>query len=306
MKTYTVSNGEPLQALDINAHIRKDEGYAVLDVDDRCEVTVDSGDLGQSDTLEIKPGDIIFDGDRIRVSRQSVRIAHADPNDPRKDVVYVDDNGNAKVSSGNPEASQPTNQTHGMTERPVPPDLKSTPSVVLAIIWIPAGVSTIAKSDVLDRRLFAEVTVGTADTLALDISGRRYVESGEVELITTLNGSDRRASTTSKQFVTARGLFSLHINWDNLPSSRSATAISLRTDPAQGETIIHRIYNNTDNQAVSGTDISETSSVSVHTDWARYTPSTTKGEITLVSEFRTAGGSSSEISDISLWLGRFV
>lgn len=152
MTSDQYKNGQSVQALYVNAQVKASAGFAV---DSGCNVSVNTGDLDQPDTLQVASGQAWFDQDPVQVAQQDVRIDAGDT-DPRKDVVYLDATGTAQVAKGDPNAI-PANQsgaTRFTTYRPSPPDLSDTDAVILAEVWVPTNATSILADDVADRRVY--------------------------------------------------------------------------------------------------------------------------------------------------------
>lgn len=163
---FTINDNQGYQALDTNTIV---QSLASNGVQTGCKVSIDTGNLGSSNsTLSIASGEIRYNGSMVSVPSQSVGLKASD-NQPRKDVVYLDGNGNKGVRTGKPAAPEP--ETEGvMTERPAPNDFDDILStgVILYEIWVPADVTAVTKGNLYDRRLpptatFAEQT--DAETL---------------------------------------------------------------------------------------------------------------------------------------------
>lgn len=158
MTSDTYQNGQSIQALYINQQVKARRGYAI---DSGGVVSINTGTLGQADTLSVAAADYWFGGTPTSAAGQDVQIDASDPNYPRKDVVYLDAAGNAQVSKGTPNPV-PTSQSGAsrfQNWRPAPPDLSDTDAVVLAEVWVPADASGITAGDVADRRVFETVDV---------------------------------------------------------------------------------------------------------------------------------------------------
>lgn len=121
-----------------------------------CEVSPGTDDM----TVQVASGSIFFDGDSVDVAAQdNVPLAASDSTYPRKDVVYLDGNGDLQVATGGAEAAVPTGEVRFKTRRPAPPDLSATAATVVAEVWVPAGASDISSADVRDRRQEADISV---------------------------------------------------------------------------------------------------------------------------------------------------
>lgn len=154
-----VEIGQSVQALYINALQKAREGYFVRS---GLSVSINTGTLGQSDTLQVATGDFVWGGtEQAKGATEDVQIDAADPDNPRKDVVYISaSSGTASVAKGTAEstpADQPGASRFEYYE-PEPDELYGTEAVVLAEVWVPAGNSSITDSDLADRRVFETVS----------------------------------------------------------------------------------------------------------------------------------------------------
>lgn len=153
-----ISIGQSAQALYQNLERKAQQGYTV---ESGALVSINSGTLGSSDTLSVGSGTIYFGGTVTSVGTQNVQIDGSDPDDPRKDVVYLDGTGTAQVAKGTPKDPPQVQKDRGDERfefiQPEPDDLASTESVVLAEVWVPAGASGITSADLADRRVSTSV-----------------------------------------------------------------------------------------------------------------------------------------------------
>jgi len=155
--SYTIESSEGADALSQTQQHRRGDGYGVVDPDSgAAKVTVNSGTLGQSDTLQVAPGDILVDGTtRTIASATDVGIDAANSSDPRRDVVYVDTAGAVQVAKGAAEPVQPEdeNLSRFQYHRPSPDDLEGTTGTVLAEVWVAAGTSSVTSVAHVRRRM---------------------------------------------------------------------------------------------------------------------------------------------------------
>lgn len=159
--SYTLEDGTGWHALYVNAMIRRDDGYGVIDPDaGDCLVSLGSGTLGQPDTLSVAAGDVLVAGTAYALTQTDVQIETANASDPRRDVVYVDNTGTIQVAKGTAEGAQPTGESLSRFEfyRPSPDDLAATQATPLAEVWVSAATSGIQTADVKDIR---PSTIGT-------------------------------------------------------------------------------------------------------------------------------------------------
>jgi len=197
-----LNDGDGQQALDVNQLIRRLQ-YAVKN---GCAISPGTNDL----TVQVAAGAAVFDGSAISVSAQNnVSLAAADPDDPRKDVVYLDGNGTLRVATGIPEPAQPSDQIRRATYRPAPPDLSATDAVVLAEVWVPAGANDIVADDISDRRLFADAAFRdvTADSINTDeavtdtIRNDGFDKGLKIDSVTINNDDATSVDSTAYSFV---------------------------------------------------------------------------------------------------------
>lgn len=146
---FDTDDGMGAQALDQNQLARRLQ----FSVAEGCAVSPGTNDL----TVQVDAGEVIFDGASVSVAAQdNVALTSPDSADPRKDVVYVDTNGDIQIATGTPEPTQPAGQIRRDTYRPAPPDLAAMNAAVLAEVWVSAQASDIVVDDISDRRLFAD------------------------------------------------------------------------------------------------------------------------------------------------------
>jgi len=193
-----ISIGQSAQALYENIKEKARQGYTV---DSGCAVSINSGTLGQTDTLSVASGTVYFGGSSVSVSSQNVGIDAADPDNPRKDVVYLDGTGTATVAKSTPAEPPQTQKDLGAQRvefyQPRPAALDATDAVVLAEVWVPAGASSLSSGDVADRRVSATV-VPTFET-SVDAKGNDITNVGALstgELTNTLFFTSTRDEST--------------------------------------------------------------------------------------------------------------
>lgn len=154
------SDGQSVQAFDLNADILSRAGYGVIS---GCSVTLNTGTLGSSEaTVSVGSGALLVGGSHSDKSSADVAIGAADPNHPRKDLVVFDPSiPGFTAIAGTAEQADPVGTIRQESERPPLPSLSSYVNGVagggqgiipLAEIWVPSGVSSISSDDVFDRR----------------------------------------------------------------------------------------------------------------------------------------------------------
>jgi len=157
--TFSAADSDGIQALDINQFSWLTEGYFVrFDVGNACFPTI-----GNGMTVEVDSGEIVANGITVSVSSQSVTLSDGD-SQPRKDIVYLDSAGLIDVAEGTPNAAVPSGEIREATARPAPQSLEGNPSVIVAEIWVGAGVTDLSTSDLRDRRIgFEESALELSD-----------------------------------------------------------------------------------------------------------------------------------------------
>lgn len=139
---YDYQDGEPLHA---NAFLSSTDvvlGTGIVSgVGGELEVT----DGGTDDmTISIADGDAVVGGtDVSKASATSKTLTAADSTNPRYDTVEMDSTGTISVKTGNATSNPPA-------------PLRTSGSVVLAVIRVDAGVSGVTNSDIYDQRSVAE------------------------------------------------------------------------------------------------------------------------------------------------------
>jgi hypothetical protein len=166
--TDEVTNGQSVQALYQNLGSHAHDGRGVID---GCDVTIDSGELDQPDTLALSAGDVWTGWTPTPVPGQSVRIDAAD-SAPRKDLVVIDQTGTASAVSGTPRqppSDQPTASRFDLSQ-PAPPSRADQGGVVIAEVFVPASAATLSADDI-QRRIPPTPPQRIIDTLDLTLTG---------------------------------------------------------------------------------------------------------------------------------------
>ena len=113
------------------------------------EATLGDGDL----EVDIAPGEgAINTGGVETTETQTVDFAgDPDADNPRKAVISVDDTETVQKTLGDPMPADPEGEVRERTIDPSPPT--NAPGVVVAEVWIGAGVTALVGDDVRDRRV---------------------------------------------------------------------------------------------------------------------------------------------------------
>lgn len=188
--TFEIANGLSAQALYENIEIAARQGYTV---DSGCDVSINTGTLGQTDTLSVASGQIQFAGDTVSVSSQNVKIDASDPDQPRKDVVYLDGTGTKQVAKGTP--AEPTQEQKDLgAERfefyqPTPLALDATDAVVLAEVWVDDGSTSLSSVDLGDRRAFTGASSGGGYNTVTPVTSNYTASTNELVLVDASAGA---------------------------------------------------------------------------------------------------------------------
>jgi len=86
-----------------------------------------------------------------KTSSTTVSLDAADSTNPRKDLIYLKDDGTITKATGTPHSAIPDGQTGIYTAKPRPPSLPSN-SIPLAEVWVPANATSLTTDNIYDRR----------------------------------------------------------------------------------------------------------------------------------------------------------
>jgi len=133
-----------------NAHIaslsRADQGYYVLS---GCDVN-QSGTPGMSVVVDSGYVQVTYSTERKTVTGGTLTVATADATYPRIDVIYVNTAGTISIYAGTPTAISPSSKTD-FRQMATPAPGSSIPNgVILALVYVGAGVTSILNAQILD------------------------------------------------------------------------------------------------------------------------------------------------------------
>jgi hypothetical protein len=144
-----------------------------------CEVTAPSGNM----TVSVAAGQVIADEWSYAVNSSVENIAAADATNPRLDLVVVKANAlSVEVRTGTPSAT------------PKPPAAWAN-DVVVAVVYVPAGATVIAASNIVDLRVFykpairllsSNIASGSYAIAAQDLNGKLFGYNGTGDATFTL------------------------------------------------------------------------------------------------------------------------
>ena len=109
-------------------------------------------------TLAVAAGEVLVSGTKALVTAGNVTITTADATNPRIDLVVVNSSGTKSVTAGTAAAS------------PKAPDIPAS-SVLLAMVYVPAGDTAIQSNQITDKRVVVRPLLARA---RLVVSGTTY------------------------------------------------------------------------------------------------------------------------------------
>jgi len=170
MPNHTVSTQDGVQALDHNAVSLGLAGYAT---DSGCTLSVNTGILGAGESaLTLSSGTAYVGGSKLSVDEQVVDIPVADPTNPRRDVVFVDSNGEAVTRKGVAEPADPSRvDVWTQYMRPAPDSLDDFPGAPVAEVFVAAGSSKVSIDEVRHVQIDEVYALSGAGDSALQTDG---------------------------------------------------------------------------------------------------------------------------------------
>lgn len=190
MAGFTPQNNRAYQALDIAQEYYRIEGYGVNDVSGGdCEVTVNTGNLDAADTVQVASGNAFFNGNTVSVSQTNVQI-NSVSNGHRRDVIWIDSNGNVQKTEGPVSSITPTAEESdaGLSrfefysvEVPKP---GTEPAAVVGAIAVNDTDTSVSSNQIEDRRVESDVklsSVETEETHTKTIGATEYHYAGDYD-----------------------------------------------------------------------------------------------------------------------------
>jgi len=147
--SFQIRDGQGQQAVDMKQVFDQHTGNSVVEGIEPSYAT--------GLEVEVSQGVAIVNNNRVQVSSQSVTLDSADPSQPRKDLITVDETGSLTVYKGTPEERRPESQDIFQLQRPAPPDLTGVEEPIIAEVFISEGVTNLSDSVIRDRRSFSDV-----------------------------------------------------------------------------------------------------------------------------------------------------
>lgn len=143
-------NRQGIQALDPNQIIAAQRGDGVMN---GLEVT-----LSSAMTVAVSGGTAVVDGTSYTKTSSTISLDTGEPELPRKDVIYINNEGDIVVAKGAPEAITPEGATRFNTKTPAPSALHNVRFAVLAEVYIAPSQTVLLADDIRNRRLNPIIT----------------------------------------------------------------------------------------------------------------------------------------------------
>jgi len=148
-------NREGIQA--VNAENRTVEALRGNYVDNGLEVTTDGTDM----VLDVSSGTVVQQNEEHGIDATSVTVPDNTEDEPRKDIIYVDDTQSVSIATGAAESPDPALEDVDSvfyTARPSPPSLVNQDDVViLAEVWVEPEEDDLVEDDLQDRRVKVDI-----------------------------------------------------------------------------------------------------------------------------------------------------
>lgn len=156
--SFQFRDGQGQQAVDMKQVFDQHTGNSVVEGVEPSYVT--------GLEVEVSQGVALVNNTRVEVSSQSVTLDSADPSQPRKDLITVDDTGSLSVYKGTPANRRPEDQDIFQVQRPAPADLTGVEEPIVAEVFVSEGVTDLSDSVVRDRRTFSDVIAEAVSILS--------------------------------------------------------------------------------------------------------------------------------------------
>jgi len=199
--TLELTNGTGAQTLDIKQPEWADEGYGVAgDVSTPgsgpLAVTINTGALGAGNAaLSVASGDVLVGGATVSYGGGTVDIATGGAM-PRKDLLWIDSNGDIQVEQGTPTAPKPQGADRFGTFVPAVPFPPTTPAVCLGAVYVAANATAISAQDLQDRRVTSETVRSTIITEKANI-GKGDVRGGVSTTLSSVGSAETVAQISA-------------------------------------------------------------------------------------------------------------
>lgn len=156
-----VENGDGIAGVWFNALLLAAEGYGV---EQGCGVIL--GGATDEINIQVGQGAIMHDGSLVSVSAQQATLQPGNPDNPRKDLVWIDREGTVRVQPGVAGSHVPPDKERDDTYAPAVPDASRLNGVPIAWIEVPPGTTSAGELDPRDK---IDLRVAPAGTGAFEV-----------------------------------------------------------------------------------------------------------------------------------------
>lgn len=169
-----VQNADGIAGAWFNALLLASEGYGV---EQGCGVIL--GGSTEEIDIRVGQGTIMHDGSLVSVATQQKTLQPGHPTKPRKDLVWIDREGTARIQPGEAADPVPPDKERDDTWVPEVPDASRLNGVPVAWVWIPPETTS---SGELGPRDKIDMRVAPAGTSGIEV---RDSDPRDEELIRT-------------------------------------------------------------------------------------------------------------------------
>ncbi|WP_238532832.1 right-handed parallel beta-helix repeat-containing protein [Halalkalicoccus jeotgali] len=150
-------------------------GYGVIS---GCGLSIETGDLGTTNTLRFGGGSALVDGTVQEIDEQTIGVSTSDPDNPRRDLLIATPAGDLSIIPGTPEAAVEEADSGKRAVRPAPPAFSEFDGTPLWEIWVGSGVATISASAFENRRFELNSVFGSISAQEATVENAPESETG--------------------------------------------------------------------------------------------------------------------------------
>lgn len=195
MAGETIDNGRGVQALYHNVMQAKTRGYGTVP-GNSPNVSVSSTDRA----VDVSAGEVWIGGSRVTVEAQTTDT-NTGGESPRRDVFYIDTNGDLKVENGEPADPLQEQLDRGENTfqlfKPFPPDGSAIDGVIVAEAFIDSGASNFGAGELLDLTVLSQVSAETLKAHSVE------AEEADVETFTATDATLTNATVENATLTDA-------------------------------------------------------------------------------------------------------
>jgi len=154
--------------------------------------------------------------------------------------------------------------------------------------------------------VFADgVDANSVSTGNLDIEGADLVASGDVLPISSASSIEPDQTASSTSFSAVYTVIQWVGEWDEITPTDAEIAVNFtaRLNNVDSGTVSTRLYNATDGEVVTGTEITSSSTGLVSSGWSTYTPATQSSPIRIITQLKSGDGSTVRVDTATAVFG---